>query len=141
MTQTEPTPSPGGVFRCSQRSNMNRPYMRARRRAPAGRQPDSEADLQARIVELLARYGWLVLESDKAAMGRTVKKGAYEEGFPDLLALKGDRFILLEFKAETGRIRPEQEAFRSRVAQLNAITVHVVRSEAELTTILRRRTA
>lgn len=96
-------------------------------RVPAG----TEDEFQPRAVALLERYGWYVLEMDKAGLGRTRKKGAFRVGFPDLLGLKKDRFVLLELKTETGEVREKQVLMHALLARFG-IRVHVCRSEEDV---------
>ena len=91
---------------------------------------DEEARLQRRVVSLMTGYGWYVLEMDKAGMRRTFKKGAFKVGFPDLLGLKGNRFVLIELKSEDGEVRPEQVRMHQLLATFG-IRVHVCRTDQE----------
>lgn len=100
----------------------------------------SETQLQERVCELLELHGWLPLESDKAKLGkRGKKKGAFVVGFPDVLALKGGSFLLLELKVPKGKVRPEQAELHARFAALG-IEVAVCRDEADVLALLRGRT-
>ncbi|MFC5846716.1 VRR-NUC domain-containing protein [Deinococcus petrolearius] len=96
----------------------------------------TEAQFQSRVRQLLIRYGWYVVESDRTGLGRSRKKGGVEVGFPDLLALRGDRFVLLELKTASGRLSEEQAALHARFRALG-IAVHTCRSEGEVLAVIR----
>lgn len=94
-----------------------------------------EAQLQRRVVGLMTRYGWYVLEMDRAGMRRTFKKGAFKVGFPDLLGLKGSRFVLIELKSDAGAVRPEQVALHTLLAGFG-IHVHLCRTDQEVLDVI-----
>ncbi|AFZ67555.1 VRR-NUC domain-containing protein [Deinococcus peraridilitoris] len=98
----------------------------------------SEAHLQSRVVFLLELAGWLVMEADRASMGKTKHKGAFFVGFCDVLAVKGERAILLELKTLKGKMREAQLAFRTRAAACG-ITVHEIRDEQQVVALLHTR--
>lgn len=98
----------------------------------------TEAALQRRVRELLELKGWFPLESDRAAMGRWSRRGGFEVGFPDLLALRGTEFLLIELKTATGKVRPEQRALHARFLALG-IQVEVCRSEEDVLAVLAQR--
>ena len=66
----------------------------------------SEAEIQANIVDLLRVAGWLVIvtSQDKATRGQLA-------GLPDLLAVKNDRTLFIECKTAKGQLRESQERF------------------------------
>lgn len=88
-----------------------------------------EAAIQARGVALLRRYGWYILEMDRARKG--TRRGAFRVGFVDVVALKGTRALLIEFKSTVGVVRPEQRVVHADLAA-HAIPVHVIRDERDL---------
>ncbi|WP_288405690.1 VRR-NUC domain-containing protein [uncultured Deinococcus sp.] len=96
----------------------------------------TEAQLQARVRHLLVRFGWYVVETDRASLGRSRKRGGVEVGFPDLLALRGDRFVLIELKTKDGRVSEEQAALHARFRALG-IAVHTCRSEEQVLAVIR----
>lgn len=115
--------------------------LKARRLPGAIRPRDvgrDEASIQARIVQLLELNGWFVLVSDRASMGKSGHKGAFEPGWPDVQAWKGARYLLLECKTPTGQLRPDQKRVHARLAACG-IPVHVPRDEADVLPLLRPR--
>ncbi len=95
----------------------------------------TEAAFQRRVCELLTLHGWLPLEMDRAGMGRG-RRGAFMVGFPDVLALRRDRHLLLELKTPTGKVRPAQAALHARL-QAAGIQVSVCRTEEDVLAVLR----
>lgn len=87
----------------------------------------SEKMLTAQVLELLARLGWSAAHFHDSR--RQVRPGVFvgdkaAVGFPDILAIRGPRMVVLELKTEEGRTRPEQDVwleglrfFAGRVAE------------------------
>ena len=75
----------------------------------------SEANIQALILMALSEAGCLVWRQDtgayKAPDGRLIRYGLCK-GSSDVIGLAKDgRFLAVEVKTTTGRVRPEQVAF------------------------------
>jgi hypothetical protein len=75
---------------------------------PVAAQVMTEAQLQAAVVDL-ARYLGLTVWHD-------VDSRRNLAGFPDLVLI-GRKVLWLELKRQTGRVRPEQQAFLSRLVR------------------------
>lgn len=89
----------------------------------------SERVLQAAVLELLARHGWLAFH---AATAPTVRRGAVvhrtaqlgDRGFPDLACVHAaaGRSVFIELKAQRGRLGPGQQewldAYRNAGAEV-----------------------
>ena len=59
-----------------------------------------EKNIERKIRKYLEARGWYV---------HKVYQDEKSSGFPDLIALKGERFLLIETKAPTGRLRGTQK--------------------------------
>lgn len=69
----------------------------------------TEAELQRIVCDALTFGGWLWMHQrpGRTSTGwRTAIEGT--AGFPDLIALRGERVLVLEVKSETGRISIDQ---------------------------------
>jgi len=80
----------------------------------------SEAQLQDAIIELAQRLGWRAHAERPAwsAKGyRTPIQG--DAGFPDLVLARLPRLVLIECKSETGRLSPEQQAWKAEFGDEN----------------------
>lgn len=100
----------------------------------------SEASIQRLITEYLTLRGVVFSITDAARIwdrhGR-VRRGKVATGWPDLtLCVKG-KFVGLEIKSQTGRLRPEQKACHEALRAAGGV-VEVVRSLDEVVTILGR---
>ncbi|MDN4611932.1 VRR-NUC domain-containing protein [Arthrobacter burdickii] len=67
----------------------------------------TERQLQRQVEGILTAYGWRWFHApdNRPANGRVQK---IRPGFPDLLAVRGPRLVVIELKTETGRIASEQ---------------------------------
>jgi len=69
---------------------------------------------------------------------RKMKRLGVLPGFPDLIVMPGGgQTLLLEVKAEKGRVSPEQRAFGMRVTALGGYVWAVVRSIDDVKIVLR----
>ena len=97
-----------------------------------------ESAVQDSIIGALTLRGWLVVRMNSAQMpvGDSRWLRAYHvagfgsAGFPDVLALKDGRAILIEVKTEKGKLTDRQRAFRD-FAKRHGIEVNVCRSVAD----------
>lgn len=80
----------------------------------------SEANIQALILMALSQAGCLVWRQDTGAYkdpksGRLIRYGLCK-GSSDVIGICPDgKFLAVEVKTKTGRVRPEQEAFIAAV--------------------------
>lgn len=94
------------------------------RSQPTRRQPESEAGFLAAVRELAARAGWLAYHTHDSRRS--------EAGFPDLVLVRRGRMLLVELKAEGGRLTDEQQTWLAQLARVagesaGAVDVHVWR--------------
>lgn len=68
----------------------------------------SERTWQAVVVAEAKRRGWKVYSIHDS---RTQEWGT-DPGFPDLLMVRGERMLVVELKAQHGRLKPSQTAWR-----------------------------
>lgn len=85
-----------------------------------------EANVQNEIMVALSQAGCIVLRNNvggfKAADGRVVKYGVGGKGGSDLICISPTgKFMAVEVKTQTGRIRPEQLTFIAAVKAKGAI--------------------
>lgn len=78
----------------------------------------SEDQWQAEVVQLAGMFGWKCTHFYNMRMN--------EEGFPDLLIMRSDEYILAELKTERGSLNAAQKRWHMH-ASLFGITVHVWR--------------
>lgn len=98
----------------------------------------SEAEIQKAIIDYLKKAGWLVIrfnsvvtqEHGRFVRAYTIENSGKSAGVSDIIAFKFDRYLFLEVKTETGKLNPNQIAFRD-LAQRHGCVVHVVRSVDE----------
>ena len=65
---------------------------------------ESEAAFQSWVVDYARAHSWLVAHVTDSRRQDTT-------GLPDLVLARGGLVILAELKSETGKVRPEQEAW------------------------------
>lgn len=83
-----------------------------------------ESKIQSKIINKLTANGWLVVKLIKTNLN----------GIPDLLALKNNKAIFIEVKAEKGRLS-EIQKYRINQLQSMGFDVHVLKSTENLETI------
>lgn len=64
----------------------------------------TEAELSSMVVELARLGGW-------THRYHTLRSKGSPSGFPDWVFLKPGRLLFVELKSESGRVRPEQQAW------------------------------
>jgi len=110
--------------------------MRPRCSPPAKIAPD-EATIQRAIVEWLTLHGYGVYRSNTGSgRGGRVKYGLRHckdklPGGPDLLVVRFGKCWALEVKAASGKMRPDQVAWRERWSGDYGMPYFVVRSASE----------
>ena len=75
----------------------------------------TEAELTKAVISLLDHHGWRAVHF-KPAQGsrgewRTPMLGRLAAGFPDILAVRDDRGVVIELKVGNRKPRPEQHAW------------------------------
>jgi hypothetical protein len=74
--------------------------------------PATEREFERAVLEALRLFGWRFTHFRPAMTEegwRTPLSG--DAGFPDVVAVRGDRVLFVELKAETGSLRDEQAAW------------------------------
>ena len=79
----------------------------------------SEAQLQSAVVEGLSATGWMVYH--------TYDSRRSAPGFPDIVAVRGDRMLAWELKSAKGRVRAEQAAWIDALAGVPGVDARIVR--------------
>lgn len=94
---------------------------------------NTERETQRQIVDLLRGAGWLVFVTSQPAMARLQLSG-----LPDLVAFKHGVTLLIEVKSDSGKLRPSQAEFFSRLSEhLGPCLRHLVaRRIDDVTTVL-----
>ena len=102
------------------------------------RRPTPEKAFQARLVtEGLHPRGWVEnrifpLRTDDGSW----RTGSTLKGWPDIFAFRAKRFLAIEVKAEDGRLRPDQLAVLSLLAQIPVARVWVLDPTADWDTVM-----
>jgi hypothetical protein len=91
--------------------------------------PMAEKDLQAHVELLLRSLGWMYYHTHDSR--RSVS------GFPDLVALRGRRMVVIELKSQGGKATPEQRQWLKAFAE-TGVDAYIVYGDAidELATLL-----
>lgn len=95
-----------------------------RARRPVSSQAVSERALQAEALRLLELLGWRCYH--------TFDSRRSAPGFPDLIAVRGDRMLALELKSERGRATGEQLEWLRALSAVPGVTAAIVRPGADL---------
>ena len=84
----------------------------------------SEKDLQDAVIAYMRQVGWLVAHFRPARTieGWRTPVAADGEGFPDVIALRGNRELVIEFKSATGKPMPKQRAWMAAFEQAGVDT-------------------
>jgi hypothetical protein len=80
-----------------------------------------EADFQKAVTDALTILGWrwIHYRPGRSSRGwRTPLSGA--KGFPDVVAVRGDRVVFIELKSETGRLTDDQADWLLALGQAGA---------------------
>jgi hypothetical protein len=83
----------------------------------------TEAELTAAVLELLDLFGWRAIHARPARTAhgwRTPLQGPTAIGFPDILAVRGDRILAAELKVGRNTVTPEQAVWLAVLAQAGA---------------------
>lgn len=74
----------------------------------ARRAPVRERDFQAQVLKLARLTGWLCYHTHDSRRSAA--------GFPDLVLVRPPQIVFAELKSESGKLRPEQEAWLKALA-------------------------
>jgi len=88
----------------------------------------TEKQLMAALVDVFERFGWLVYH--------TFDSRRSAPGFPDLVAVKGERLLAIEVKAQDGRVTPDQRVWLSALAAVPGVACYVVRPADDLSELV-----
>lgn len=87
----------------------------------------TEAAWQKQVEALLTAYGWLFYHAPDNRPGRNGAIQNIKAGFPDLVAVRGNRVLFIELKRELGKTSPEQDVWLARLASSGAVETYVWR--------------
>lgn len=79
----------------------------------------SEAELQRLVCEAADYGGWLQFHDNDSRRNRA--------GFPDLVLVRAGELIIVELKAEKGRVRPDQTLWLEALSQVEFISTGILR--------------
>lgn len=68
----------------------------------------TESEWQKTVQQMLTATGWLWYHAPDNRPGANGRIQGIKAGFPDLVAVRGNRVLYLELKRETGRTSPDQ---------------------------------
>ncbi len=129
-----------GYFSKSIQNNYGKPE----RKKSKPKKARPEALLQDAIMKYLKSNNWQVIRINSSVMisdkGYPIRSYliyglGMSAGFSDLIALKKDRFLLLEVKTKTGRLTQTQKKVKANF-ELQGINYHVVRNVSEVQDII-----
>ena len=89
----------------------------------------SETDFQRDVIKELQGGGWLVAHFRPALTkkGWRTAVSADGSGFPDIIAVKDERLLVLELKGEKGKASPEQVAWLMALDKVKTVTVKLIK--------------
>lgn len=79
------------------------------------------SDFERVVTDALRRFGWRFVHQRPAQTARgwrTALTG--DRGFPDFVAVRGERLLFIEIKGDTGYPDPEQRAWRDALQAAGA---------------------
>ena len=79
----------------------------------------TEAELQANVLELAGRLGWLSYHTHDSRRSAA--------GFPDLVLVRGDRLVFAELKRERRYPTPAQRHWLAALAAVTTVSAHLWR--------------
>lgn len=76
-----------------------------------------EADLQAAVVDVARRLGYMVahFRPARTTQGWRTPVSGDGAGFPDLVLVGNDRILFVELKSQRGRLTADQERWRDQL--------------------------
>ncbi len=103
----------------------------------------TEKEVQAQLIKLLLAAGWVVVRVNSGRFNgksyfRSYIIENYNEsaGFPDIVAFKGSRFLLIEVKrGKGGKLRESQDKFIA-LCEYHNIEVYIINNAEDLEKLL-----
>ena len=87
----------------------------------------SEEAFRAQVEGLARFYGWLIYHApDKRPSGRTGRVQRVTRGFPDEVLVRGPELLVVELKAERGRLGPGQQEWLDAFGVVSAAVAALV---------------
>lgn len=88
----------------------------------------TEADLQAKVIDLARLRGWRI-HAERAARTATGWRTPIQghAGFPDLVLARRGRLLIAELKSQRGRLEGHQEEWLDELRSVAGVEVHVWR--------------
>lgn len=102
-----------------------------------------EKDVQKAIADMLMMAGWLVIRINSGGWHSDnrfletykILNTNNSSGFPDLIAMKGNRFLLIECKSTDGKLRKTQKEFID-LAEYHNVSVIVANNVGDVVNYL-----
>ena len=100
---------------------------------------ETEAEIQSQIIQILMLKKYVVvrINSGMRMIGKRVLRfyhianNGSSSGFPDLIAIKNNKIVMVEVKTSTGKLRQSQEEFIN-LAEKHGNTILVASSWEEV---------
>jgi Holliday junction resolvase len=89
----------------------------------------TERELQQAVLDLARTHSWKAYH--------TFDSRRSEPGFPDLIAIRGERLLAIEFKSEKGKVTPEQSAWLDAFRDVWRVEAMVIRPAPTLDAVAR----
>lgn len=92
-----------------------------------GRLVETEAELQAAVIDLARLYGWRVahFRASRTKRGWSTAVAADGKGYPDLTLVRPPELLFVELKGEQGRVSPEQLVWLEQLDQVGQAVADV----------------
>lgn len=94
-----------------------------RERPPQGREGPTEKQFQGAVVKYVKTMGWRVYHTWLSAHSTP--------GFPDLVAVRASRLVVVELKSLTGKLTEHQEGWLGALGAVPCCEVHTFRPTDE----------
>lgn len=120
--------------------NIAKPKKRVQKR---NKNDNEESRIQDAIAKYLNKLGWLVVRINSSMLrvdNRVLRSYliyglGISSGMPDLIAYKGEKYLLLEVKTKKGRLSANQKRVKEYAHQ-KWVNYHVVRSVEDVEVLL-----
>ena len=87
----------------------------------------AERDWQARVVDLAKLFEWRYMHVYPLRRAGGVRTATTTKGWPDLILVRRGRMLVVELKADDGRLSPEQQEWLQELRLVQGLECYVWR--------------